>query len=175
MKKEIKEFLKSKEMVLYLPRDYSKDIISQWTTCRNIFVAPINFLLSGFAKIIPSSKWASSFYRTFFRMKIGKNVGFAQIEPDYLLPEAIEIGDDSAFGWQTKFLTHEFTQDSQRFGKIKIGKNVLIGAFSTIRGGVKIGDNSIVAMCSFVNKDIPPNELWGGVPAKRIKKLNKAL
>ena len=171
MRKELRAFLESKEMVLRLPRDYSRDIISQWMTCRNIFIVPINFLLSKFAKLIPHSRLISAFYRTFFGMKIGKNVGFALINPDYILPEAIEIGDNSAFGLQATLLTHEFTQDSQRFGKIKIGKNVLIGAFSTIRGGVKIGDNSTVAMCSFVNKDIPPNELWGGVPAKRIKKL----
>lgn len=171
MRKELRDFLESKEMVLYLPRDYSKDIISQWMTCRSILVVPINFLLSKFAKLIPHSRLISAFYRTFFGMKIGKNVGFALIDPDYILPEAIEIGDNSAFGLQSRLITHEFTQNSQRFGKIKIGKNVLIGGFSTVRGGVKIGDNSIVALCSFVNKDIPPNELWGGVPAKRIKKL----
>jgi len=28
-------------------------------------------------------------------------------------------------------------------------------------------------MCSFVNKDIPPHELWGGIPAKKIKSLKK--
>ena len=173
MKKEIKDFLKSESMVLHLPRDYSKDMVSQWTTVRGtVFVIPIRFLLSQFAKGIPSSKWTSSFYRTFFGMKIGKKVGFAPIDTDLVLPEAIEIGDDSAIGWKTNLATHEFNQDSQRFSKIKIGKNVLIGGFSTIRGGITIGDNSIVAMCSFVNKDIPPNELWGGVPAKKIKNLN---
>jgi acetyltransferase-like isoleucine patch superfamily enzyme len=108
-------------------------------------------------------------------MKIGKSVGFAQIYPDYVLPEAIEIGDYSIIGWKAKLTTHEYTQDSQRYGKIKIGKNVLIGAFSTIRGGVKIGDNSIVSFCSFVNKNIPSNEMWGGVPAKKIKELHKDL
>jgi len=173
MKKEIKAFLISKEMTLYLPRDYSKDVISQWTTCRNVFVVVAHFFLAQFAKFIPSTKLISSFYRFFFGMKIGKSVGFAQIYPDYVLPEAIEIGDYSVIGWKTKLTTHEYTQDTQRYGKIKIGKNVLIGAFSTIRGGVKIGDNSIVSFCSFVNKNIPSNELWGGVPAKKIKTITE--
>lgn len=173
MRKEIKDFLKSDKMVLLLPRDRSKDVISQWIGCRNNFVPPINFLLANFAKIIPFSKWISSYYRFFFGMKIGKNVGFALIDPDYLLPEAIEIGDNSAIGWKTKLMTHEFTGDTIRFGKIIIGKNVLIGGFCVVRGGVKIGDNSILSACSFLRKDIPPNELWGGVPAKKIMNLKE--
>ncbi len=173
MRKEIKDFLKSDKMVLYLPRDYSRDVMSQWTSVRNVLVAPINFLLANFAKIIPCSNWISAFYRLFFRMKIGKKVAFVQIELDYLLPEAIEIGDDSTIGWKAKLMTHEFTQDFQRYGEIIIGKNVLVGGFSVVRCGVSIGDNSIVAACSFVNKDIPPNEIWGGVPAKRIEKRFK--
>jgi acetyltransferase-like isoleucine patch superfamily enzyme len=36
---------------------------------------------------------------------------------------------------------------------------------------VTVGENSIVAAYSFVNRDIPKNEVWGGVPIKRIKKL----
>jgi serine acetyltransferase len=36
---------------------------------------------------------------------------------------------------------------------------------------VTIGTNSIVGAYSFVNKDIPDNELWVGVPAKYKKKL----
>lgn len=43
MRKEIKDFLKSDKMVLYLPRDYSRDVMSQWTSVRNVLVAPINF------------------------------------------------------------------------------------------------------------------------------------
>lgn len=174
MKKEIKAFLMSKEMILYLPRDYSKDVISQWTTCRNVVVVVAHFILAQFAKFIPTTKLISAFYRFFLGMKIGKCVGFAQIYPDYVLPEAIEIGDYSIIGWKAKLTTHEYTQDTQRYGKIKIGKNVLIGAFCTIRGGVIIGDNSVVSFCSFVNKNIPPNELWGGVPAKRIKSITKS-
>lgn len=168
---EIKMFLQSSDLVLRLPRDRSTDVISQWMTCRNVCRAPLNFLLCNIAKVIPLSRWTSAFYRTFLGMSIGKNVGFAPCDPDYLLPEAISIGDGSAIGWRTQLLTHEFTQDTQRYGKIQIGGNVTIGAFTTIRGGVRIGDNSLVAMRSFVNKDIPANEIWGGVPARKMRSL----
>ena len=50
-----------------------------------------------------------------------------------------------------------------------VGNDVWIGSNSVILGGVNIGDGSIVAAGSVVVKDIPPFEIWGGNPAKKIK------
>ena len=36
--------------------------------------------------------------------------------------------------------------------------------------GVVIGDNAIIGALSLVTKDIPSNEVWGGVPAKLLYK-----
>lgn len=55
-----------------------------------------------------------------------------------------------------------------KFGRIEIGENCFIGANSTIMPNVRIDNNSVVAACSCVTKDIPGGEVWGGVPAKRI-------
>ncbi len=54
---------------------------------------------------------------------------------------------------------------------IKIEDNVWIGACSTIIGGVTIGENAVVAAGSVVVKDVPPNTLVAGVPAKVIRSL----
>lgn len=54
-----------------------------------------------------------------------------------------------------------------------IGDHVFIGAHSTILKGITIGDNSIIGSCSVVTKNIPPNEIWAGNPAKFIKSLNR--
>ena len=102
---------------------------------------------------------------------MGKNIGLAPFRIDDFYPELITIKNNSSIGWRVNILTHEFTNEYFKFGKVVIEQNVLIGAFSTIRCGVTIGKNSIVAMGSLVLKDIPPNEVWGGVPAKKL--MNK--
>jgi acetyltransferase-like isoleucine patch superfamily enzyme len=60
-----------------------------------------------------------------------------------------------------------------RNAPVIIGDHVFIGAHSTILKGITIGENSIVGSCSVVTKNIPPNEIWAGNPAKFIKSLNK--
>jgi acetyltransferase-like isoleucine patch superfamily enzyme len=54
---------------------------------------------------------------------------------------------------------------------VSIGNHVFIGAHSTILKGVSIGDNSIIGAGSVVTKNVPPNEIWGGNPAKFIKSI----
>ena len=56
-------------------------------------------------------------------------------------------------------------------GDIVIEDNVWIGMESLILGGVTIGENSVVAARSVVTKDVPPNMLVAGVPAKIVKKI----
>jgi maltose O-acetyltransferase len=56
-----------------------------------------------------------------------------------------------------------------RYRKILIGNDVWIGANVSIRGGVKIGDGSVVAAGAVVIEDVPPNAIVGGVPAKILR------
>jgi acetyltransferase-like isoleucine patch superfamily enzyme len=52
---------------------------------------------------------------------------------------------------------------------IVIEDNVWIAAGCQILDGVRIGSGAIIAAGSVVNKDVPPNAIVGGVPAKLIK------
>ena len=52
---------------------------------------------------------------------------------------------------------------------IKISNDVWIGSHSVILPGVKIGSGAIIAAGSVVTKDVPRNQIYGGVPAKFIK------
>ena len=52
---------------------------------------------------------------------------------------------------------------------IIIGQNCWIGTNVRICKGVTIGDNSVVAACSVVTKDVPANCIVAGNPAKIVK------
>ena len=55
---------------------------------------------------------------------------------------------------------------------IEIGRNVWTGAGCIILPGAVIGDNSIIAAGSVVTGTVSPGELWGGVPARKIKTID---
>jgi chloramphenicol O-acetyltransferase type B len=58
----------------------------------------------------------------------------------------------------------------ENYKKVTIGNDVWIGANCVIVDGVTIGDGSIIAANSVVNKDVNGFEIRGGVPAKFIRK-----
>lgn len=51
---------------------------------------------------------------------------------------------------------------------IKIGNDVWLGARVTVLAGVEIGDGAIVAAGSVVRQNIGVNEIWAGVPARKV-------
>ncbi len=55
-------------------------------------------------------------------------------------------------------------------GHTMIGNDVWIGAETMIMPGVKIADGAVIGARSLVTKNIGPYEIWGGNPAKMIKK-----
>ena len=56
---------------------------------------------------------------------------------------------------------------------IEIMDNVFIGCNSTILGNVKIGPNAVVAAGSVVTKDVPPNSVVAGNPARVIESFDE--
>ena len=58
-----------------------------------------------------------------------------------------------------------------RWRGVTIGNNVWIGRNAVVTPGVSIGDGSVIGANSVVTRDIPPNSLAAGAPARVIRKL----
>lgn len=56
-----------------------------------------------------------------------------------------------------------------------IGDNVLIGANAVILEGVKIGENSVVGAGAVVTRDVPPNTVVTGSPARVVKEIDQSV
>jgi serine acetyltransferase len=51
----------------------------------------------------------------------------------------------------------------------RLENNVKLGARVTIVGDVTIGDGAIIGANSYVNKSVPPGEIWAGTPARKLR------
>jgi acetyltransferase-like isoleucine patch superfamily enzyme len=101
-------------------------------------------------------------------LKIGSRLdigSFTYINSEF----GVEIQDGVQIGSHCSIYSHS-TIDNKK-GPIILKKNCKIGTHSTIMPNVTVGENSIVAAYSFVNKDISDNELWTGIPAKFKSKI----
>lgn len=91
-------------------------------------------------------------------------------------PFLIKIGNHCTIAPNVLFLTHDggiwvFTEEIpslQKFGPIVIHDNCFIGIGSIIMPNVTIGPNSIVGAGAVVTKNVPPNVVVAGNPAKTI-------
>jgi maltose O-acetyltransferase len=90
----------------------------------------------------------------------------------------ILIGDRVRIGHNVSLLTisHEIGEEWLRSGSntaspIKIGDGVWLASHVTVLGGVTIGAGSIVAAGAMVTRDVPPNTLVAGIPARVQKHL----
>ena len=65
----------------------------------------------------------------------------------------------------------DISMNQQRciYKPIIIGDDVWIGTGSIVLQGVNIGQGAVIAAGAVVTKSIPPYEVWGGVPAVKLK------
>lgn len=116
------------------------------------------------------------FYTNFGRsIQIGKNV-FINHACSFLDIGGITIEDDVQIGPRVNLTSENHPLDpTDRQTLIPrpvvIKCNAWIGAGATILPGVTVGENSIVAAGAVVSRDVPPNTVAAGIPAKVVKTL----
>lgn len=116
-------------------------------------------------------------------IRIGDNVGISQ-SALVAVDSSITIGNNVKIGGGTQLLSSDFhslncecrrtKQDSllRISAPIVIENDVFIGTHCIILKGVTIGAGSIIGAGSVVTKSVPAGEIWGGNPAKFIRKCN---
>lgn len=97
-------------------------------------------------------------------------------------PYLISIGKGVTISGQVHFITHDGApwvirrrpeyRKVVKYGRITVHDNCFIGQRATLLPGVTIGPNSIVATGAVVTKDVPPNTIVGGIPAKVLMDLD---
>ncbi|MFO3688404.1 acyltransferase [Staphylococcus felis] len=124
-----------------------------------------NTVIIEIARYIPFVRLKRWVYRRFLKMSIGPHTALAyKVVPDLLYPEKITIGKNVIIGYNATILTHEFLNDSFRYGEVVIGDHTMVGANVTVLPGIKIGRHVEIGAGSVVSKDIPDYALAYGNP-----------
>jgi acetyltransferase-like isoleucine patch superfamily enzyme len=111
--------------------------------------------------------------------RIGANV---KVSSHTFICEGVTVEDDVFIGHNVSFINDKFPRSTNSEGGLQteadwmvvptvVKRGVSIGTSSTILCGVTIGENSIIGAGSVVTKDIPPNVIAAGVPARVLRSI----
>jgi UDP-2-acetamido-3-amino-2,3-dideoxy-glucuronate N-acetyltransferase len=110
---------------------------------------------------------------------IGKN---CKISSHTFICEGVHIEDNVFIGHNVTFINDKHPRSVNFDGSMQtesdwkvvetfIKKGASVGSSATILCGITVGENSIVGAGAVVTKDVPPNSVVAGVPARIVKKL----
>ena len=172
-------------------KKHRKKIFSKNIKCPILLIGEGNINISKMANfgVFKGPKFYFSYIHLEAREKhctisIDKNVSISNSVTIISENSKISIAKDVLIGHNVQIYDSDFhsTNPSKRLKNkldppndkhsVLIEDNCWIGANCIILKGVKIGKNSVIAANSTVTKNVPPNKVYGGSPAKFIKDLN---
>ena len=113
--------------------------------------------------------------------KVGKN---CKISSHTFICEGVDIKNNCFIGHNVTFINDKYPRATNENGMLQseddwvciptiVDEGASIGSSSTILCGITIGKNSIVGAGSMVTKDVPPNTVVVGNPARVVKNLQE--
>ena len=137
-----------------------------------------DFLRTFVAKLDEGAMINSPFYMEFANhLEMGVN-SFINYDCIMLNNAMVKLGDNVLVGPKVSFYTAMYPIDAKQreqwlvYAKpITVEDNVWIGGSATILGGVTIGKNAIVGAGAVVTKDVEPNTIVVGNPARVLRKI----
>lgn len=148
---------------------YLMNLLRSWVLFHFIY-RNVNSL--GFTRVMKGTSFAPGTH-----IQLGHNVQFG----DYCnVATDLQVGNYVLFSGRVCFVgrqDHQYDKAGKTIWQSEhicgiptiVGNDVWLGHRVTVVGPVKIGDGSIVAAGAVVTTDIPPCEIWGGVPAHKLK------
>lgn len=112
-------------------------------------------------------------------IRIGNNCGISNAT--IFSTESITIGDNVRIGGGTKIYDTDFHwldlerrlhEEGGVTKPVLIKDGAFVGAQVVILKGVTIGEKSVIGAGSVVTKSVPDGEIWGGNPAKLIRRIS---
>ncbi len=113
--------------------------------------------------------------------KIGR---FCKISSHTFICEGVTIEDNVFIGHSVVFINDTYPRATNADGKLQteedwkvepilVKKGASIGSNATILSNVTIGENAIVGAGSVVTKDVPPNTIVAGNPARILRSIDE--
>jgi UDP-2-acetamido-3-amino-2,3-dideoxy-glucuronate N-acetyltransferase len=122
---------------------------------------------------------------TFVEIQKGANIGRrCKISSHTFICEGVTIEDDVFVGHNVTFINDRFPRATNEGGDLQteqdwkcettlIRKGASIGSSVTVLCGVTIGERAIIGAGSVVTKNVPPDTIVAGNPARMIRKLKE--
>lgn len=155
------------------PSDGPRSALWYWRHHAGFLATSARFVVIALARITPSFRVKNWMYRL-LGAKVDKHAAVGlEVTFDIFFPHLITVEEDAVVGFRTTILCHEYMADKYRIGPVVIKRRATIGANCTLLPGVVVGEGATVSAMSLVNRDVPPGEFWGGVPARPLRAKNE--
>ncbi|NQU99093.1 hypothetical protein HQ533_06560 [Candidatus Woesearchaeota archaeon] len=174
-KEKIKVFLKDPNHTYFKIHYDGKRLNAgdDWWRARNFFRIWYNGIIIETTKLLPHC-FLKTILLKMTGMKIGKNCKIGKgVVFDHIFCDTIELEDNVTIEDNCYLDGHEYTITQTVFGKTLLKKGSHMKHDSFARIGTTIGENTIIESHSMVQREIPPNVVWGGMPAKFVRELEK--